>query len=52
MRQDQRLNAGALCALESLRVRAIGNDEAYLRVEAAVGNGIDDRLKVAAAAGD
>ena len=52
MRQDQRLDARALRALEPLRVCAVGDDEAYCRVEAAVSDGVDDRLKVAAAAGN
>ena len=50
MRQDEGLDPRALCALESLRVRAIGDDEAYPCVEPTVSDGIDDCLKVAAAA--
>ena len=48
----ERLDAGLPRALEPRRVRAVRDDDGNRRVEAAVANGVDERLKVAAAPRD
>ena len=46
----QRLDAGRAGALEAGRVRPVGDDHGNLRVQAAAGDAVDDRLQIAAAA--
>ena len=46
------LDAGIARALQSGRVSAIGDHDRNRRVDAAGGDGVDDRLEIAAAAGD
>jgi hypothetical protein len=50
--QEQGLLTGVARALQTRRIRAIRNDDGDGGVEAARADGVDDRLKVAAAAGN
>ena len=52
MRETNRLDAGRARTIQSSGILAVRNDDRNRRVQSAAGNRVDQRLEIAAAAGD